>query len=64
MPADSQAITRLQEDRVAAVNRLQYITEQKVLAEQAVERWTNSEVTVTDEIADLDVAIAAATAAP
>lgn len=64
MPADSQAITRLQEDRVAAVDRLQNATEQKTLAEQAVTRWDNTILTLQDEIADIDEAIAAALALP
>lgn len=64
MPADSQAITRLQEDRVAAVDRLQHATEQKVLAEQAVTRWDNTVTQLTDEVADIDAAIAAALALP
>jgi hypothetical protein len=64
MPADSQAVTRLQEDRVAAIDRLQHATEQRVLAEQAVVRWQNTEAQLTDEVADLDQAIALATDAP
>lgn len=64
MPADSQAVTRLQEDRVAAVERLQTVQENKLAAEQAVTRWTNSEALLQDEISDLDDAIAATIALP
>lgn len=64
MPADSQAVTRLQQDRVAAVEQLQTVQEKKLAAEQAVARWTSTEALLADEISDLDEAIAAAIALP
>ena len=58
MPLDSQAVARITEDRTAAQARLQVITEELAKAEMAVVRWTNAKATVTDEIADLDQALA------
>lgn len=64
MPQDSQAVTRLQQDRLEAVERLQLIQEQKAAAEAAVTRLGNTEVILVDEIADIDEAIVAAIALP
>lgn len=64
MPADSQAIARLTEDRVTASNRLQVVRDSKLAAQQALDRWTASEATIVDEIADIDAAIAETIAGP
>lgn len=64
MPADSQAVTRLQEDRLAAVARLEDIETRLTAANEAAARYTASKATVEDEIADIDEAIAAAIALP
>lgn len=64
MPQDSQAITRLQQDRLEAIERLQLIQEQKAAAEDAVVRLTTTETQLQDEIADIDDSIAATLALP
>ena len=64
MPTDSQAVTRLQEDRLAAIERLQKVQERLTEAQNSVTSLTNTEVIVQDEIDDIDAAIAAAIALP
>ena len=64
MPVDSQAVTRLMEDKTTAQNRLQKVTELLADAQQDVDRYTLSSATLVDEIADIDAAIAAAIALP
>ena len=64
MPIDSQAVTRLQEDRLSAIERLQKVQERLVAAQNSVTSLTATEATIQDEISDIDEAITAAIALP
>ena len=64
MPTDSQAVTRFQEDRLSAIERLQKVQERLTAAQNSVTSLTTTEATIQDEIADIDDAIAAAIALP
>lgn len=62
MPVDSQALKPLEERKLAAQGSLQDATDKLAKAQQDVTTFTTSVATLTDEIADIDAALAAVTA--